>query len=279
MHDGRIVPTRQQPTARDSGRRSRDRAATPAAASPARRTWREAAKMALRSLRGNLFRTVLTLLGIIIGVASVVAMLAIGDGAKQAGARPHLGDGHRPAGGAARRARRALAAATRHAGAGGRRRHRRARQCRRRRARVSRHQVTVRYGSTDYATRSTAPGRTSRRRATGSWRSGIFFTDARRAQLRAGRRARPDRGQEPLPDERRSDRQVHAGQQHPVPGDRRDGRQGRQRRWAATRTTSSSCRSPPARCACSASAIVRSITVQVADVARIDETQEAIRRC
>jgi macrolide transport system ATP-binding/permease protein len=44
----------------------------------------EAAKMALRSLRANLMRTLLTLLGIIIGVASVVAMLAIGDGAKQA---------------------------------------------------------------------------------------------------------------------------------------------------------------------------------------------------
>jgi macrolide transport system ATP-binding/permease protein len=43
----------------------------------------EAAKMALRSLRANLMRTLLTLLGIIIGVASVVAMLAIGDGAKQ----------------------------------------------------------------------------------------------------------------------------------------------------------------------------------------------------
>lgn len=44
----------------------------------------EAAKMALRSLRMNLFRTVLTLLGIVIGVASVIAMLAIGDGAKHA---------------------------------------------------------------------------------------------------------------------------------------------------------------------------------------------------
>ncbi|MCR6632752.1 MAG: ABC transporter permease [Magnetospirillum sp.] len=39
--------------------------------------------MALRSLRANLFRTVLTLLGIVIGVGSVVAMLALGDGAKQ----------------------------------------------------------------------------------------------------------------------------------------------------------------------------------------------------
>src|SRR5690606_7037669 len=42
----------------------------------------EAAKMAVRSLRANLFRSVLTLLGIVIGVASVIAMLAIGDGAK-----------------------------------------------------------------------------------------------------------------------------------------------------------------------------------------------------
>jgi macrolide transport system ATP-binding/permease protein len=43
----------------------------------------EAAKTAMRALRANLFRTVLTLLGIVIGVASVIAMLAIGDGAKQ----------------------------------------------------------------------------------------------------------------------------------------------------------------------------------------------------
>ena len=39
--------------------------------------------MALRSLRTNVLRTALTLLGIVIGVASVIAMLAIGDGAKQ----------------------------------------------------------------------------------------------------------------------------------------------------------------------------------------------------
>ena len=43
----------------------------------------EAGKMALRSLRVNLFRTCLTLLGIIIGVGAVVAMLAIGDGSKR----------------------------------------------------------------------------------------------------------------------------------------------------------------------------------------------------
>ena len=44
----------------------------------------EAVKMAFRSMHANLFRTLLTLLGIIIGVASVVAMLALGDGSKQA---------------------------------------------------------------------------------------------------------------------------------------------------------------------------------------------------
>ena len=40
--------------------------------------------MAMRSLRTNLFRTALTLLGIVIGVGSVVSMLALGDGSKQA---------------------------------------------------------------------------------------------------------------------------------------------------------------------------------------------------
>ena len=43
----------------------------------------EAVKTALRSLRTNLFRTLLTLLGVVIGVAAVVAMLAIGDGSRQ----------------------------------------------------------------------------------------------------------------------------------------------------------------------------------------------------
>ncbi len=44
----------------------------------------EAAKTAMRALKSNVFRAILTLLGIVIGVASVIAMLAIGDGAKQA---------------------------------------------------------------------------------------------------------------------------------------------------------------------------------------------------
>jgi macrolide transport system ATP-binding/permease protein len=45
--------------------------------------WLEATKAAGRALRSNLFRTALTLLGIVIGVASVIAMLAIGNGARQ----------------------------------------------------------------------------------------------------------------------------------------------------------------------------------------------------
>ncbi len=42
----------------------------------------EAVKMAFRSLRANLFRTALTLLGVVIGVSAVVAMLAIGQGSQ-----------------------------------------------------------------------------------------------------------------------------------------------------------------------------------------------------
>lgn len=43
----------------------------------------ESTKAAFSALHRNLFRTLLTLLGIVIGVASVIAMLAIGDGAKK----------------------------------------------------------------------------------------------------------------------------------------------------------------------------------------------------
>ncbi|WP_022661485.1 MacB family efflux pump subunit [Paucidesulfovibrio longus] len=43
----------------------------------------EAVKMAWRSLRANIFRTALTLLGVVIGVGAVVAMLAVGNGSKE----------------------------------------------------------------------------------------------------------------------------------------------------------------------------------------------------
>ena len=44
----------------------------------------EAIKIAIRALRVNLFRTALTLIGIVIGVGAVVTMLALGNGSKQA---------------------------------------------------------------------------------------------------------------------------------------------------------------------------------------------------
>ncbi len=43
----------------------------------------EAVKTALRALHANIFRTALTLLGIVIGVAAVIIMLAVGNGSKQ----------------------------------------------------------------------------------------------------------------------------------------------------------------------------------------------------
>jgi macrolide transport system ATP-binding/permease protein len=43
----------------------------------------ESAKAAAAALHANVFRTALTLLGIVIGVGSVIAMLAVGNGAKQ----------------------------------------------------------------------------------------------------------------------------------------------------------------------------------------------------
>lgn len=44
---------------------------------------REAYRMAMHSLRMHMLRTVITLLGIIIGVAAVIVMLAVGNGSKQ----------------------------------------------------------------------------------------------------------------------------------------------------------------------------------------------------
>jgi putative ABC transport system permease protein len=44
----------------------------------------ETVRLALDSMRGNLFRSALTMLGVVIGVAAVIAMLALGRGAKAA---------------------------------------------------------------------------------------------------------------------------------------------------------------------------------------------------
>ncbi|MFN3296360.1 ABC transporter permease, partial [Caldimonas sp.] len=84
IKDGRIVADRAQP-----GPAGHAGVAVPAPPTPPGHEGTlaaeivEAAKMAWRSLRSNVFRSVLTLLGIVIGVASVIAMMAIGDGAKQ----------------------------------------------------------------------------------------------------------------------------------------------------------------------------------------------------
>ncbi len=79
IRDGEIVSD----TCTDTKARAEPMAA-PVAAAPSRLDEvREAVKMALRALRTNVFRTVLTLLGIMIGVASVVAMLAVGEGANE----------------------------------------------------------------------------------------------------------------------------------------------------------------------------------------------------
>jgi macrolide transport system ATP-binding/permease protein len=91
----RILDTKDGVIVSDSGYPSRQVAATPFRAttsedSPSPRDIHllpdvlEAIGMAMRSLRVNVFRTVLTLLGIIIGVGAVVAMLALGAGSKQA---------------------------------------------------------------------------------------------------------------------------------------------------------------------------------------------------
>ena len=76
--DGRIVsdPGAFQPK-EQAAPRVTDRPASPFAGLV------ESGRAAVAALRANMFRTALTLLGIVIGVGSVIAMLAVGNGAKQ----------------------------------------------------------------------------------------------------------------------------------------------------------------------------------------------------
>jgi macrolide transport system ATP-binding/permease protein len=80
IKDGRIVD--------DSGVKRAVAGGNQRASSAAQANWlddlEEAMKMAMRSLRANKFRSALTLLGVMIGVAAVVTMLAIGNGSKEA---------------------------------------------------------------------------------------------------------------------------------------------------------------------------------------------------
>ncbi|GIK99454.1 MAG: macrolide export ATP-binding/permease protein MacB [Alphaproteobacteria bacterium] len=83
IRDGRIVADERRITA--SPRPAPDPAPTAAPVASGRSLLSglgEAVRMALRSLRVNLFRTALTLLGIVIGTAAVIAMLAIGQGSR-----------------------------------------------------------------------------------------------------------------------------------------------------------------------------------------------------
>ncbi len=77
--DGRIV---SDPGPAAAPSRPAERSG-PEAKSTALSSLAESAKAAAAALRANVFRTALTLLGIVIGVGSVIAMLAVGNGAKQ----------------------------------------------------------------------------------------------------------------------------------------------------------------------------------------------------
>ena len=88
-HAQRVIEIGDGRIARDAGPRPDAGAAPwrqPEARARAARSvaWIEAIRAAGRALRANLFRTALTLLGIVIGVGSVIAMLAVGNGARQA---------------------------------------------------------------------------------------------------------------------------------------------------------------------------------------------------
>ena len=89
QHAGRIVRIQDGRILEDSGRMNEQAGTTAVDDRDLRQgvslaaSMQEALVTAWRSLRVNLFRTVWTLLGIIIGVAAVVAMLAVGEGSRQ----------------------------------------------------------------------------------------------------------------------------------------------------------------------------------------------------
>lgn len=85
ISDGRVVSDRTQPEVVPDRAPQEAPVPLPAVAreSSVLSDAREAGKTALRALRANFFRTVLTLLGIVIGVGSVIVMLAVGNGSSQ----------------------------------------------------------------------------------------------------------------------------------------------------------------------------------------------------
>ncbi len=84
LHDGDILSDTRRRPSRATPESAPDTLSPPReSALPEFGEVAEAVVMALRSLRANWLRTLLTLLGIVIGVGAVVVMLAIGQGAKQ----------------------------------------------------------------------------------------------------------------------------------------------------------------------------------------------------
>ena len=93
IHDGRIIEDRRtggtadEEVANEAPNLQQEPPAEPAPAPSSWRTYREqfveATKMALLSMNAHRLRTMLTMLGIIIGIASVVAVTALGEGSRQ----------------------------------------------------------------------------------------------------------------------------------------------------------------------------------------------------
>lgn len=86
--DGQIVTDENNPDFSSSASEPIDSGLLPGESTKTSRAWIpfldiiEAVKTGLRSLKANIFRTFLTMLGIIIGVTSVITMLSYGEGAK-----------------------------------------------------------------------------------------------------------------------------------------------------------------------------------------------------
>ena len=80
--DGRIVEDSGRVDAQSAGQTGPTPDLQGMLAASSLATLPEAVRMSLRSLRANLFRSALTLLGVVIGVAAVVTMLAVGEGSR-----------------------------------------------------------------------------------------------------------------------------------------------------------------------------------------------------
>ena len=85
IRDGKIVSDAPNPTQLDEKLAAPAPAALPqqVSAQALMGRWREAFAMAFRALLANRMRSLLTMLGIIIGIASVVSIVALGDGMEQ----------------------------------------------------------------------------------------------------------------------------------------------------------------------------------------------------